>query len=186
MSTETPEKIRLSVNTGGGGGAIMDQGKHAATIVAIKLVDQERFDKTGTEKRIQFTFRSNKAQADEDGAEVLDSEGEPIFPIISAWPRLTGYDPRPDTKSALSILLNQIFGRSLTPSEAQSLDITRLVGIQGWVVVGSNDQGKPRFDSWLNSKKLPVPNPGDFFFEDSPAMGNTPDMEADLEDPFAE
>lgn len=165
----------------------MDQGKHASMITSVKLVDQEKFDKTGMEKRIQFTFRSNKPQVDEDDVEVLGEDGKPVYPIISAWPRLTGYDPRPDTKSALSILLNQIFGRSLTPDEAQNLDITRLVGIQGWVVVGSSDQGKPRFDSWLNSKKLPVPNPADFFFEESgPAMGNTPDIEDDLEDPFAE
>jgi hypothetical protein len=186
MSTENPEKVRLTVNTGGGGSLkIMEQGKHGSVIISVKVVEQEKFDKSGQEKRIQFTFRQLTPLKDENGADVLDDNNEPIFPIISAWPRLTAYDPRPDTKSSLSILLNQIFGRSLTPEEATNLDITSMEEIQGWVVVGSSPEGKPRFDSWMPPKKqgqLILPNPASYAFKDEvPARDDD-----DLEDPFAE
>lgn len=187
MSAPTNNKLRLTVNTGGAG-LILDQGKHGCSILSVKPVEQEKFDKSGMETRIQFTFRSLKPMVDEEGEAVLDKEtGEPVFGIISCWPRFTGYDPRPDTKSSLSILLNSIFGRSLTPEEAQKLDMERLIGLQGWVVVGSGNEGKPRFDSWLHAKNKPFPNPSDFVFLDEASAGaaSDPDL-SDLDDPFAE
>ncbi len=194
MALEELDNLTLETRTGGAGDVfILGPGKHAMEIASIDLEEQEAFGGGAMEKRLKFTFKTLKPLG-EDGAEEYGEEAVGKFGIISAWPRVTAYDLGENSRSGLTILLDQLFGRKLTKDEATRLAFGKLVGIRGFVVVGTSQSGKSRFDSFILPKGKPAPDVAEYLkpVGSSPTRGKAPepkDVEidgSDLEDPFAE
>jgi len=198
MALEELDNLTLETRTGGAGDVfILGPGKHAMEIASIDLEEQEAFGGGGTmEKRLKFTFKTLKPLG-EDGAEEYGEEAVGKFGIISAWPRVTAYDLGENSRSGLTILLDQLFGRKLTKEEATRLAFGKLVGIRGFVVVGTSQSGKSRFDSFILPKGKPAPDVAEYLkpvgASAVPTRGKSApepkDIEidgSDLPDPFAE
>ena len=196
MAVDELDDLTLDTRTGGAGDIfILGPGKHAVEIASIDLEEQEAFGGGAMEKRLKFTFKTLKPLGD-DGAEEYGEEAVGKHGIISAWPRVTAYDLGDNSRSGLTILLDQLFGRKLTKEEAQRLSFKKLVGIRGFVVVGTSQSGKSRFDSFILPKGKPAPDVAAYLKPVGaaavPTRGKAPapkddDMDMDcLEDPFAE
>ena len=195
------DDISLETRTGGTGDIfILGPGKHGIEIAALEVEEQEAFGGGAMEKRLKFSFKTLKPLGPE-GAEEYGEEAVGKHGLISAWPRLTAYDLGENTRSGLTILIDSIFGRKLTKEEAERLAFSKLVGIRGFVVVGTSQTGKSRFDSFILPKdrqKYPAPNVADYLKPSGGAgvavRGKTPaprpkdeDINTDdIEDPFAE
>jgi hypothetical protein len=185
------DDLSLETRVGGSGDIfILSPGKHAVEIASIDLEEQEAFGSGGMEKRLKFTFKSIKPLGPE-GAEEYGEENIGKHGVISAWPRLTAYDLGENTRSALTILIDSLFGRKLTQDEAKRLAITKLVGIKGFVIVGTSQSGKSRFDSFLLPKGKPAPEVAQYLkAEGETAVRRAPKPKEfnddGLEDPFAE
>jgi hypothetical protein len=185
------DDLSLETRTGGAGDIfILSPGKHAVEIASIDLEEQQAFGGEGMEKRLKFTFKTVKPLGPE-GAEEYGEEAIGKHGIISAWPRLTAYDLGENTRSALTILIDSLFGRKLTQDEAQRLAISKLVGIKGFVIVGTSQSGKSRFDSFLLPKNKPVPEVAQYLKPEGAGAvrGRAPKPkveEEELHDPFAD
>lgn len=184
------DDISLDTRTGGAGDIfILSPGKHAVEIASVDLEEQQAFGGEGMEKRLKFTFKTIKPLGPE-GAEEYGEENIGKHGIISAWPRLTAYDLGENTRSALTILIDSLFGRKLTQDEATRLALGKLVGIKGHVIVGTSQSGKSRFDSFILPKGKPAPDVAQYLKpEANGAVRRAPKPkveEEELEDPFAD
>lgn len=154
------DELTLDVSSGGGDGFVLDAGKHAVELRAVLLEKNKPNTYPGKQgtffDELKFVFRSLKPAGEEEG------ENAGKYGVISHWVAVTKYDTSHDTKSKLTHLLNWLFGRKLTPDEARALSLKRLVGIQGYVIVGVNKNGKNVFNSFILPKNRPAPNPADY------------------------
>lgn len=162
------EQLKLTAYTPGEGGEtfILEPGKYAVELSEVKLVEQMNFEKTAKEKKFQFTWKTLKPVAEGDEEATPETIGK--HGIITCWPNAVGYQlapPKQGSPAALTVLIDQIFGRKLTKDESENLSIGRLTGIRGFaMVVPGNGVGKKKWGSFILPKTMKY-DPSDFKHE---------------------
>lgn len=185
--------VGFTDSTGEGAG-ILSAGQHPCVLKSVKVVEQRKYQSDEMEEKIQFTFERTKPEP-----------GQEDCGICSVWTGLAYGDSR----SKMTALLDNIFGRDLTQAEVRSIDLEAMAGtVRGYVLVVPHTKQDgtrtTKFGSFIAAKGQPLPVPTDFplaDFKPSPnaSRGNIasvnkngpadpPDFNEneDLEDPFAE
>jgi hypothetical protein len=152
--------IPLGVRTGTADDVyVLGPGQHPCVLKAVIPNQQKAFQSEELEVKLRFEFETLKARPENDP----DAEKAGKHGVISAWVRVTDYQVTDKPNSALTKLLNSIFGRGLTLAEAQALDVEKLAGkVKGHVMVAPGDSGKPKFVAFVLPEGRPAPNPADF------------------------
>lgn len=154
----------MAINMGVRTGSMEDQyvlapGQHAVKIAHVSIrEDTNKFKGNEPVTKLIFEFSTLKPAPENDpNKEKAGKHG-----VISAWVALTDYQVTDKPNSNLTKLINSIFGRQLTEAEAKGLDIERMVGIKGYVLVSTGDNGKPRFAGFILPEGRPAPDPADY------------------------
>ncbi len=152
--------IPLGVRTGTAEDVyVLGAGQHPCVLKAVIPSQQKAFQSEDLETKLRFEFETLRPRPENDP----DPEKAGKHGVISAWVRVTAYQVTDKPNSALTKLLNSIFGRGLTQAEASALDVEKLAGkIKGHVMVAPGDNGRPKFVAFVLPEGKPAPSPADF------------------------
>jgi len=183
---ETEDDLYMGYSEPGSGSGqftLLPPGQHAVTIASInRVAGKFPNQKTGViEEQFKITFEALTRK---------DEKGNPM--VITLWTGLNyGHE-----KAKLTHLVDQIFGRPLTKSEAPRIRLKSLVGLKGYAlvtpVVNADGSSAVKFGSWLAPENRPLPDVSAHLrAEESPmsrpAQTPTPKAvteEGDIPDPF--